>query len=142
MRMINLKWVFLVLLTGVLLSGASAEKTLVSDVEDISARNATTRIFNRTYSVPVLDAQFQPTGETRLETRKLVEKADGLCYDAALDESQELVGPERWEPTVAQFVNDSQGGWRIGTGPAKVHIAPDANSSSLISFTIPFRISN
>ncbi|MCX7001518.1 MAG: right-handed parallel beta-helix repeat-containing protein, partial [Candidatus Sumerlaeota bacterium] len=142
MRVSNFTWVFLVLLSGVLLSGASAEKTLVSDVEDIQSRNATTRIFNRTYSVPVLDAQFQPTGDTRLETRKLVEKADGLCYDAALDEAQELVGPERWEPTVAQFVNDSQGGWSMRTGPAKVHIAPDASSSSLISFTIPFRISN
>ena len=142
MRMINFTWVFLVLLSGVLLSGASAEKTLVSDIEDISSRNSTTRIFNRTYSVPVLDAQFQPTGESQFEKRKLVEKADGLCYDAALDEAQELVGPERWEPTVAKFVNDSQGGWSMRTGPAKVRIAPDTSSSSLISFTIPFRIPN
>jgi len=142
MKMSNFSSVFMILLSGVLLSGAFAEKTLVSDVEDISARNATTRSFTRTYSVPVLDAQFQPTGESRLEMRKLVEKADGVCYDAALDEAKDLVGTERWEPTVTKFVPDQNGGWNMNSGTAKVHIAPYANSSPLVTFTIPFRIPN
>ncbi|MBN1900978.1 hypothetical protein JW926_06585, partial [Candidatus Sumerlaeota bacterium] len=120
----------------------SSQIELLSDSEDISARNATTRIYNRTYEITRLDENGVPTGESFQQTRKIIEKADGLCYDASLNASAELSSSPVWEPGVTNFVLQPSGGWKIDTGIARVHIAPYADSIPLVSYSIPFRTKN
>ena len=68
-------------------SVSSVAGTLVSETEDIGARGPTTRVFKRVY-------EFEnPAGETFTKTRKVVEKADGLCYDASLNTNEAVTPP-------------------------------------------------
>jgi hypothetical protein len=112
---------------------------LLSDAEDISARNATTRIYNRNYEIDQLDENGDPTGESYQETRTIMEKADGLCYDSSLNQSSGTPGVPVWEPTVTNFETDALSGWKIDKGPLKVRIASSADSVPLVSLSIPFR---
>ena len=120
----------------------SLDVELIEDKEDVGARGFTSRVFNRTYSIPLLDDQENFTGEYRYETRKLVEKSDGLCYDSSLNQEGTTPDPACLEPTNSNFTTDPSGGWKIETGPARVKIAPYSNAATLVSYNVPFRVQN
>ena len=114
---------------------------LIEENEDVGARGFTSRVFNRTYSIPILDHQGNFTGQYRYEIRKLVDKSNGLCYDSSLNQEGDP-DPACLEPTNSNFTNDPEGGWKIDTGPARVKIAQYSNASPLVSYNIPFRVQN
>ncbi|MBN1902020.1 hypothetical protein JW926_11920, partial [Candidatus Sumerlaeota bacterium] len=145
MKIESKPWVISILTALLLLPflclAASSNIELVSDSEDIAARNSTTRIYNRTYNVTIYN-QDESASDTLQETRAIVEKGDGLCYDSSLNESNATFGAPSWEPTNTNFETDSSSGWKIDKGPIKVRIATYANSTPLVSLSIPFRKKN
>ncbi len=138
----NILRVALCILVLAAVSPLGAERVLLSESEDIPARNVTTRVFQRTYEIPILSPDGTPTGRTVEDKRLLVEKADGLCYDAALNTESDFPGDPQWEPADTTFVPDKIGGWTVRTGVARVRIAPQADARPLVQYEVPWRAPN
>ncbi|MCD6384471.1 hypothetical protein J7M23_01715, partial [Candidatus Sumerlaeota bacterium] len=84
------------------LSVSLSEPYLVSSEEDLSRRNQTTRVIINHYEQDVLDSAGNPTGEKVSYDRKIIIKADGLCYDAQDYTANPKASP-LWEPAVPEF---------------------------------------
>jgi hypothetical protein len=116
------------------------EATLVATEEELGQRNESTRVFLRHYEQPILDEQGKPTGEVYDFTRKLVEKADCLQYDAQ-DYSRNPEGPPIWEPTVCDFQTATAAdiAYEVKTGKAKVSFSRSLSDKWPITYRISDR---
>ncbi|MCD6386392.1 hypothetical protein J7M23_11520, partial [Candidatus Sumerlaeota bacterium] len=84
------------------LSVSLSEPCLISSEEDLSQRNQTTRVIINHYEQDILDTAGNPTGEKVSYDRKIIIKADGLCYDAQDYTANPKASP-LWEPAVPEF---------------------------------------
>lgn len=75
---------------------------LISSKEDLSQRNQTTQVIINHYEQDVLDSAGNPTGEKVSYDRKIIIKADGLCYDAQDYRANPKASP-LWQPSVPEF---------------------------------------
>ncbi|NUP89661.1 MAG: hypothetical protein HUU25_07555 [Candidatus Sumerlaeia bacterium] len=95
---------------------------LIDTVEIVAGRDASTRVWENVYEVPVLDAAGQPTGETEERRGQFVEVGTGLCYDARTPEEREAGAPPEWQPTDSDWVIAPGGGLSVETGPIAVRL--------------------
>ena len=78
---------------------ATPAQTLLGTEEVVSGRNATTRVWENVYEIPVLDPEGEPTGEVEEVRGQYIELATGLCYDARPWAEIAEGGAPNWQPT-------------------------------------------
>ena len=107
--------------------------TLIKEREIMGSRGPRTRVFEKIYKIDNMDNYGNFTGESYTKTQTLVEKADGLCYDASLNSDNRIVESPEWLPTNTEFQLLPSGGWSIESGPARVRVYRYASDCPLVN---------
>ena len=106
----------------------------------MAQRNQTSQVIINHYEQDVLDANGNPTGETVTSDRKIIVKANGLCYDAQDYAANPNAGP-LWQLSAPEFSAASAQGVAFESqfGAAKLKIGANITAEYLLTYSINLR---